>query len=97
MRTAGASDEEIELNNLHMYTDYSMYILAFNAAGDGPNITRAVSNRTDEGSKSRVFSSQSSTHCFLKLYLGMFARRAVVRMLCKALMFALKSAVMIRR
>ena len=50
---AGASANETVLDNLMMYTEYCMVILAFNAAGNGPNTTVPIKARTEEGGKLR--------------------------------------------
>lgn len=54
---AGATANQTVLDELRMYTEYSMVILAFNAAGNGPNTTVPVKARTEEGSKSLCWSS----------------------------------------
>ena len=46
---AGAAANETVLDNLMMYTEYCMVILAFNAAGNGPNTTVPIKARTEEG------------------------------------------------
>ena len=49
MKSVQGSDTQATLDQLRMYTRYSLLILAFNTAGDGPNITMPVTQRTDEG------------------------------------------------
>lgn len=44
----GSATETI-LDNLKMYTSYSLVMLAFNTAGDGPNISLPITQRTDQG------------------------------------------------
>ena len=51
VKTVAATELETVLSPLKMYTEYSMLILAFNAAGDGPNITVPVIAKTEEGGK----------------------------------------------
>ena len=48
---AGAMVNETVLSGLLMYTEYCMVILAFNAAGNGPNTTTPIKARTEEGGK----------------------------------------------
>ena len=48
---AGSMTNKTVLDGLLMYTEYSMVILAFNAAGNGPNTTVPIKARTEEGSK----------------------------------------------
>ncbi len=48
---AGAMVNETVLDDLLMYTEYSMIILAFNAAGNGPNTTVPIKARTEEGGR----------------------------------------------
>lgn len=43
------SDRTAILNGLQMFTEYASVVLAFNAAGDGPNSTVPVVARTSEG------------------------------------------------
>ena len=49
--TVGAAETRATLRDLRMWTVYQITMLAYNAAGDGPNITNTVSARTEEGGK----------------------------------------------
>ncbi|KAK2172926.1 hypothetical protein NP493_919g00008 [Ridgeia piscesae] len=49
MRRVPAKDTHVTLRELHMYTRYQVTLLAFNAAGDGPNISVPLEARTSEG------------------------------------------------
>jgi len=53
MRRVPAKDTHVTLRELHMYTRYQVTLLAFNAAGDGPNISVPLEARTSEGGTSR--------------------------------------------
>lgn len=54
VKTVAATETETVLNQLQMFTEYAMLILAFNAAGDGPNITVPIIAKTLEGGKSNL-------------------------------------------
>ena len=49
VKTVAATELETDLTGLKMFTEYAMLVLAFNAAGDGPNITVPVIAKTEEG------------------------------------------------
>lgn len=49
IRTVAASETQTSLQNLTMFTEYSLVILAFNAAGDGPLTKVPLRIRTLEG------------------------------------------------
>ncbi len=60
---AGSMTNKTVLDGLLMYTEYSMVILAFNAAGNGPNTTVPIKARTEEGSK--WLTNSWAVHCFI--------------------------------
>ena len=49
VKTVAATETETLLDNLDMFTQYNLIMLAFNAAGDGPNTTVVIAARTFEG------------------------------------------------
>ncbi|ELU15655.1 hypothetical protein CAPTEDRAFT_52109, partial [Capitella teleta] len=49
LQTVSASKTSTLLSGLQMYTEYAAILLAYNAAGDGPNTTVPVVARTSEG------------------------------------------------
>ena len=49
VKTVAATETTTILESLRMFTEYAMLNLAFNAAGDGPNITVAVLAKTWQG------------------------------------------------
>ena len=49
VKTVAATETSATLDQLKMYTQYSMVMLAFNAAGDGPNTTVPITTTTQEG------------------------------------------------
>ncbi len=49
VKTVAATETEALLEDLEMYTQYAMVMLAFNAAGDGPNTTLSIEATTQEG------------------------------------------------
>ena len=51
VKTVAAAETETLLDNLDMFTQYNLIMLAFNAAGDGPNTTVVIAARTHEGGK----------------------------------------------
>ena len=63
VRKVLVSHMQVTLTGLRMYTQYEVTLLAFNAAGDGPNISQSLAARTNEGGKCR--SSFRSERCLL--------------------------------
>ena len=51
MKIIAATEGSAILDNLAMYTSYSMLMLAFNAAGDGLNSTVPITVATAQGSE----------------------------------------------
>ena len=49
MQPVSATEGSTVLQDLQMYTEYAAIVLAYNAAGDGPNTTVPVVARTSEG------------------------------------------------
>ena len=49
VKTVAATENEAILTDLKMYTEYGLVMLAFNAAGDGPNTTVPIATTTNQG------------------------------------------------
>ena len=51
VKTVAATETQAILEDLEMFTEYTLVMLAFNAAGDGPNTTIPITALTTEGGK----------------------------------------------
>ena len=69
MRRVPTTDMHVMLTGQRMYTQYQVTLLAFNAAaGDGPNMSRPLEARTNEGGRWRdLFSAGQLQYNFYTL------------------------------